>query len=191
MNKYIKMFMDDHDLQVGEKFRKKGTDAYGVYSFDEYGQLRHYDGNVSKNALMKFILGEFEVEKLKKEPWKPTIGEYGWHVCDHGNIIRASYWGDKDEKYFIYHRLVFKTKEEAEDYKWFLGKVDEYKKPFEYKKSNCRLDYSYCNKEVGYSYANSVQIQGTTYFGDKENIENFIDEVGEDRIKKYMFGIYE
>lgn len=32
MNKYTKIFMDDHNLEVGEKFRRKGTDAYGVYS---------------------------------------------------------------------------------------------------------------------------------------------------------------
>ena len=189
MNKYIEMFMKDNDLKVDERFKIKDHD--GEYWFNCDGTLLCC---VSGNCNYEYVLllnGVYKVEKLKKEPWKPTIGEYVWHVGDYGNIIRASYWGDKDEKYFIYHRLIFKTKEEAEDYKWFLDKVDEYKKPFSFNEDNYFFWCDSNEKIMDISSASYVQYQGTIFFGSRKNVENFIEKVGKDRIKKYMFGVYD
>lgn len=191
MNKYIKMFMDDNNLKVGDEFRKKGTDAYDIWHFNEDGRIENKRGIGSNKVLIKFLLGEWEVEKVKKEPWKPKEGEQYFYVHNYGDVrsgrCDVAEWHD----YLISHISIFKTLEEAKDYKWFLDKVDEYKKPFKLYKHNYRLLYNYHKETIGDTYAEECLTQGAICFGDKNNLNSFIKEVGEDRIKKYMFGVYE
>lgn len=188
MTNYIEQFMKDNDLTVNEKFLISESTFY----FDDTFSLVYVDGYEANDGTLRALLsGEIKVEKLKKEPWKPKYGEYVWYVGDFGNIIRASYYNCKDEDYLINHHSVFKRAEEAKDYKWFLDKVDEYKKPFKYGEKNC---YFVCNCKsnlVFYEWIWSQKNQGVTYFGGEENIKNFIEEVEGERIKKYMFGIWE
>lgn len=192
MNKYIKMFMDDHGLKVGDEFRRKGTDAYDIWHFTENGRLENKKGMGSDIVLAKFMLGEYEVEKVKKEPWKPKKGERYYYVNNGcGYIYSHGYLDDECDRYILAHIPVFQTREEAENYKWFLDKVDEYKKPFILGKNNFFIYYDHEDKEVYKEYSDYYQRQGTIYFGNNENIEKFFKEVGEDRIKKYWFNVFE
>ena len=187
MTNYIEQFMKDNDLQPEERFEADGC----TFCFNDTFSLVYVEGYEANDGMLRALLsGEIKIKKLKKEPRKPTIGGYVWSLGDYGNIIRASYWGDKDEKYFIYHRLVFKTKEEAEDYKWFLDKVDKYKKPFKHGDDNFYFYHDYENNKIRASITSETQSQGVIYFSE-ENIDKFFEEVGEDRIKKYMFGVYD
>lgn len=198
MNKYIKIFMDDNDLKVGDEFRKKGTDAYGIWHFNEDGCLINKDmclinenEDISNKVLVKFLLGEYEVERIEKRPWKPEIGDRFWFIDDYRILNDIICYAGEYSKYLLAHKLVFRTEKEAEDYKWFLDKVDEYQKPFILGIYNYFIYYNHEKKEVSKDYFFRDQAQGTIYFGDKENIEKFLEEVGEDRIKKYWFNIWE
>lgn len=191
MNKYIKMFMDDHNLKVGDEFRAKGLNIDKTWHFDENGYLIagvHVD---SGNILSAFLLGEWEVEKVEKRPWKPKEYETYYFTDKYGDVVCSVYNDDDYDRYIFDHKLVFQTKEEAEDYKWFLGKMDEYKKPFQYDGCNYYFGYHYEAKEVYKDYNRWQQQQGTIYFGSLENIDKFLGEVGEDRIKKYWFKVEE
>lgn len=170
---------------------KKGTDAYGIWHFDKDGCLINKEGIRSNIALGRFLLGEHEVEKVKKEPWKPKLDEPYWYVSCFGNVFYTRYIHDKGHEYMLTHNLIFQTKKEAEDYKWFLDKVDEYKKTFGVCDKNYYFNYDPDVREVLKYYDDFCQNQGTIYFGDLENIDKFFEEVGEDRIKKYWFNVFE
>lgn len=91
---------------------------------------------------------------------------------------------------------MFRTQEECEDYKWFLDKLDEYKTDFTPEEwGNCNINkYEiYFNHYNKFIQTNCYSIcQGFhNYSFTKENADKFIEEVGEERIKKYMFNIWE
>ena len=190
MNKYIKMFMDDHNLKVGDEFRKNGTDAYGIWHFDEDGCLINQKGDSCNIVLVNFLLGEYEVEKVIN-CWKPKLDEKYWFVSNYGHVWSSYNDNDEDDKYILTHYPIFQTEEEAKDHKWFLDKVDEYKKPFILGRDNYFIYYNHEDKKVRKTYVLRNQDQGTIYFGNEENIKKFLEEVGEDRIEKYWFNIFE
>ena len=188
MNKYIQNFMNDHYLAIDEKFK---IDKYNDnFWFDKNGVLTSKTSTSHAGITLMLLDGTLKIEKTPKGPWKPKNYEKFWFIDTWGKVGYDVIYCSRTGDYLYKHTKVFQTQEEAEDYKWFLDKVDEYQKPFEYNKNNYRLDYSYYSEEVGYSCSDWVQIQGAIYFGDKENIDNFIDQVGKDRIEKYMFDIY-
>ena len=194
MNKYIKMFMDDHNLKVGEEIRiNRGGNNYLPcnYHCDCDGELKNcYDG-IYINEIYFLLSGNYTIEKLKKEPWKPKHADEFFVVSVQGAIHCYKYNGLSWQDYLINHHLVFKTEEEAKDYKWFLDKVDEYKKPFEYGEKNYFFYYDYEDDALYTTFNIAEAHQGVIYFDSYDKTQAFIKEVGEDRIKKYMFGIYE
>ena len=137
MNKYIKMFMNDHNLKVGERFKASGGDK--VYYFDDEGKLRDEIDCMSRaKILMCFLWGTYEVEKLPNIPSVkhiPDIGDEYWVLTLAREPIAYNRLDEKDEIIISYYP-VFQNKMNAEDYKWFLDKVDEYKKPFKYGDDN-------------------------------------------------------
>lgn len=70
--------------------------------------------------------------------------------------------------------------------KWFIDQVDKYKKEFVLGRCNyCfYFDVDYKRLEINYNQQFKYDL---TYFGDEENIEEFRNIVGEERIKKYFF----
>ena len=194
MNNYIKMFMVDNNLKEGESFKIKYFD--NEFWFDSYGYLNFkikddYDDYTNLTCML--LNGDVQVEKLSPIPTErfiPKEKEKYWFVTCFNEVVSNNFIGVIGEKYLFEHTLVFKTKEQAEDYKWFLDKVDEYKKPLKPKECNYYLFYDHDDKKVYRTCDTSCQGQGNVYFGDKENIEKFLEEVGKERIKKYMFDIW-
>lgn len=119
MNKYIKMFMDDHDSKVEERFKLKDHEGECWFNCDGI-LLCCVGGNCSYETVL-LLNGDLEVEKIKKEPWKPKENEPFFFVNQLGDIVHRNRIADKSKlPYLIKHNLVFKTEEEAKDYKWFL-----------------------------------------------------------------------
>lgn len=192
MNKYIKMFMDDNNLKEGESFKIKYFD--NEFWFDSYGYLNSKIKDDYNNLTCMLLSGDVQVEKLSPIPTErfiPKENERFWFVNNFGFIDNEVYVSDTSADYCVRHNLVFRTKEEVKDYKWFLDKVDEYKKPFELEKDNHYFYYNHEDEKVYRIYDIYRQGQGIICFGNKENIEKFIEEVGEERIKKYMFDIWQ
>ena len=190
MNKYVKMFMDDHDLKVGDEFRAKGVDV-AIWHFNQDGTMENQAGFRNNKVLTKLLLGEYAVEKLTKtDSWEPKLCEKYWIVTQGGDVTWYYNESDSEDKYIFAHSLVFPTEEEAEDYKRFLDKVDEYKKTFEPEKDNCYFYYDHNSDRIFTTCDQVYPNQGTIYFGDEDNINEFFEEVGEERIKKYWFSIW-
>ena len=184
--------LDDNNLKVGEKFKLNEIDGYYYFSDDGYLHcISSLNVDFISTMLDSVLNGKYKIKKLSPIPTErfiPKKGERYYFVTAGGNI---SYTVNYDV-YLISHNLVFKTKEQVEDYKWFLDKVDEYKKPFKYYDDNYFLYYDNVFEDVLSDSTDSCIYQNTIYFGyDNKNIDAFIREVGEERIKKYMFDIWE
>lgn len=195
MNKVIEMLMEELGVGICEDFRVKpsvaGQSEYkSIYHFDELGALRR-DDRIPADSVLGFLArGKLRIEKVKpKGRYIPKLGDYYWFVSAFGNIFKHSNTNERDE-FLIKHNLVFRTKEEAEDYKWFLDQVYNYKKEFVKDKYNyCfYFDVDYKRLEIDYNQQFKYDL---TYFGDEENIEEFRNIVGDERIKKYFFGAFE
>lgn len=196
MNKVIEMLMEELGVGICEDFRVKpsvaGQSEYkSIYHFDELGALRR-DDRIPADSVLGFLArGKLRIEKVKpKGRYIPKLGDYYWFVSEFGNIFKHSNTNERDE-FLIKHNLVFRTKEEAEDYRWFLEQADKYKKEFVYGERNHCIEFYHDLKELIFGYYTSIRSQGTTYFGSKENIEEFRNIVGDERIKKYFFGAFE
>ena len=190
MNKWIETYMEENNLKPNELFKLQSETYLDEYCFDETGILRRKKNNHLEMASAE-ILGRLmrgvNIEKVKsKGRYIPKKGELYFFVGMYGGIIANVYDSEQDE-YVIKHNLVFRTKEEAEDYKWFLDQVDKYKKEFVYGERNHCIEFYHDLKELIFGYYTSIRSQGTTYFGSKENIEEFRNVVGDERIKKYFF----
>lgn len=194
MNKVIEMLMEELDVGVCEDFRVNPSvagqsECKGIYHFDELGVLRRNDGTPKDSVLGFLARGRLSIEKVEpKGRYIPNIGDYYYCVNQYGIVLCKTYKDGRDE-YFVKHNLVFMTREEAEDYRWFLEQVDKYKEDFVFG------GYNYCfqlynqMKEIEFDYWRDTRYQGVTYFGSKENIKEFRNLVGDDRIKRYMFNI--
>lgn len=193
MNKWIETYMEEKNLKPNELFKLDSQTFKDEYYFDEYGTLYRKRGNGYENPSMEIwgrLMNGFAIEKVKqKGRYIPKEGEYYWYVSMYGDVLRDLYVSEISECLFN-RTLVFRTKEEAEDYRWFLEQVDKYKKEFVYGERNHCIEFYHDLKELIFGYYTSIRSQGTTYFGDKENIEEFRNVVGEERIKKFMFNIW-
>ena len=85
----------------------------------------------------------------------------------------------------------FLTKEEAEfelERRKIEAIMKKYSRPFKEGEGNCCIyyDYDYNDIEVGTHYITNYRIP---YFESGKVILKVIDEIGEDRLKKYWFGV--
>lgn len=195
MNKVIEMLMEELGVGICEDFRVKssvaGQSEYkSIYHFDELGALRRDDGIPADSVLGFLARGKLRIEKVKpKGRYIPKKGELYFFVGMYGGIIANVYDPEQDE-YVIKHNLVFRTKEEAEDYRWFLEQADKYKKEFVIEEQNHYFYYTLINKRIGISWNDDFK-EHKFYFGSTENIQEFRNIVGDERIKKYFFGAFE
>ena len=195
MNKVIETLMEELGVGICEDFRVKPSvagqsECTGIYHFDELGVLRRDDGTPKDSVLGFLARGRLRIEKVKpKGRYVPKLGEYYWFVGNFGGIIKNKYL-DETDKYLIEHSLVFKDEKEAEDYRWFLEQVDKYKKEFLEGSYNYYFYYDTESKLLGISYQ-SCSLHEMNYFGSEANAREFRYVVGDERIRKYFFGVFE
>lgn len=194
MNKWIETYMEEKNLKPNELFKLDSQTFKDEYYFDEYGTLYRKRGNGYENPSMEIwgrLMNGFAIEKVKqKGRYIPKKGEKYYYITAYGAIDEEIYNCEKDE-YLFSRDFVFRTLTEAKDYMWFLKQVDKYKKEFVYGERNHCIEFYHDLKELIFGYYTSIRSQGTTYFGSKENIEEFRNIVGDERIKKYFFGAFE
>ena len=189
MNKYIEDFMRENNLKVGDRFKIENYEC--DFWFNSKGVLQSGISPVNYFEAALLLYGELQITRPPKKAWKPAKNELYYYVACSG-VIGSSRNEEEDlEEYLFAHNLVFSTVSEAEDYKWFLIKIDEYKKPFKVSKENAYLYYDHCSEKIDIAVDREYQTGHVIYFGETENLTVFKDTVGDERIKKYIFGIYD
>lgn len=138
-----------------------------------------------------------QIEELKNvkieedNVWKPKYNEYYWFVDSFGKVYEDRWLCFEGDEFRYSVGNVYKTKEDAE------FKVEKLKVITQLKQFSREFIYGYRNfyinlsngSNLSYKYRSNVKVQGIIYFESEEKIKEAVESVGEDRIKKYLFGI--
>lgn len=146
----------------------------------------------------EFEITEYGLLKLveKKDKFVPKKGELYWSVSDYGTI-ESDYKANKCDEWLIKYKPVFRTKEEAKEYKDYLEALDKYKYEFSVEEweNYCIPKYymwmDYKERSLKFDIAYSVKFANYIYFKSLEEAEDFIKEVGNENVKRFMFDVWE
>lgn len=140
--------------------------------------------------------GTLKVYKPVRKKFTPNFNQRYWYITHYGRNVGRTYQNSQEDNWIITHNHVFETAEEVEDYKLFLEQLDKYTYKFskeEWKDFNLKkyyLFFDYNNMKVTIESFYSIK-NNNCFFGNIADIVNFIKEAGEERIKNYMFDIWE
>ena len=135
-----------------------------------------------------------------KEPKRfvPNYGDIYYYITSDGYIIESVYCITSDRDRLTMGNC-FKTKEEAEFavekirvYQELKQFADENNGPINWKKSDFHkvcICYNHTAGRIEFSCHQYTDVLGTFYFSSKELAQQAIKKIGEDRIKKYLFGV--
>lgn len=140
---------------------------------------------------LKERIAELE-EQAKEEREFPQDGDEYWYANHDGGVLPSTYdnhYMDRDR-----HSIgnVFRTKEQAEFAVEKLkveAELRKFSKPFELGSFN---HYIFLDTGSDYLDVDSLSYchsQGTIHFESEEKAKQAIESVGEERIKKYIFGV--
>ena len=142
---------------------------------------------------LKQRIAELE-EQAKGEQEFPQDGDAYWYINPLGFAFHDEWSGFITEGHKIEIGNVFKTKEQA-DFAVEKLKVEaelrKYSKLFEYGKFNYYLFLDIDGNSFRTDFTSYCPPQGAIYFESEEKAQQAVYTVGEERIKKYLFGVEE
>ena len=134
-----------------------------------------------------------ELEELAKEEQEfPQEGYEFWFITSSGDVARMFWHDDLGQEQSLSIGNVFKTSEEAEFSVEKLkveAELRKFSRLFADGEENNHIKYSPSFDELSVLTSFSYQDQGVFYFESREKVQQAIDTVGEERIKKYIFGV--
>ncbi|UNY50257.1 hypothetical protein [Stenotrophomonas phage vB_SmeS_BUCT704] len=131
-------------------------------------------------------------EYVKGEQAFPQGGDDYCFVDAEGNVVFTTYTEYHDDKRKMEIGNIFRTKEEAEFAAEKLrveAELRKYSKPFKEDDDNCFIQINSSHNNIVIDNDECYQTQGTIYFKNRFEAHDAIETVGEDRIKKYIFGV--
>ncbi|MFV8290812.1 hypothetical protein ACNNMX_02040 [Aerococcus viridans] len=140
------------------------------------------------------MIDEFDkrVEALKEDGQEfPQDGDDYWFIDSTGEVINEKWEGLGFEIERLEFGNIFKTKEQVEFAFEKLKVEAELRKFSQHPNIGAGKWFIVCGDSgnVYTSYTNQGIFQGSIYFESAEKIRQALESVGEDRIKKYIFGV--
>lgn len=203
------------EMKKGKKVRRKGwKDVW--FTLDNGGALlRNVPGSYNKKATITGLelltlesvenvcADDWEVVGEKKKWWKPELDEKYYIICGDGSIDYNNYDFDYADKRIMNIGNCFQTEEQAKFMAEKLKVIHELEK-FAYENNDEEIDWNDSKQGKYYLYFDytdmSIVIDSyyicqdtpfAVYFTSNEIAEMAIKTIGEDRIKKYYFGVEE
>lgn len=144
--------------------------------------------------IKELIVKKTEAEQKPKTIWDfNTNDRNSYYYIDEVGYLRPDWF---DEGYFEIRRDLgnaFLTEEEAE-FELERRKIEvimrKYSKPFKYDEYNYHIEYDYNDNTLDIGVYRCISV-GIPYFESEEIVQQVIDKIGEDRLKKYWFGVTE
>lgn len=142
-----------------------------------------------------------EIKQLKKRIAElelaqefPQQDNTYWYVSMRGNIFTSQWEGFPSEVAMLKFGNIFRTEDQA---KFAVEKLKveaelrKFSRPFENGKFNYYISLSVDDDvvEAKVHFIRFYCSQGTIYFESEEKAQQAIEAVGEERIKKYIFGV--
>ena len=152
-----------------------------------------------REQLLKLV-EKSNIEKSKV--WKPNEGDTYYYINSIGAVTKTTYNSSKFVGDIKHYKIgnCFKAREDAEfaaekqklitEIKRYIAKNDP--EELDWKDENQRklsIYYDYENRKFGLNENRVVKNMNTIYFSDKLDWRKMIEDIGEDRIKKYLFGV--
>lgn len=206
---YIKKFMDDNGIEVNEEFYvidENGTKIGGLISI-----IFYFDKNMRINmklvesdcrdVLRGLMLEEYKIEKISKKPksvWDLKEEDKYYYINCYGEIDSTFYDCNEDVD-IIKCGNAFLTEKEARfeverrkcesvllkyGTRDLISLGDKYTKKY-------YIQYDYDVNKIMILKHYSIGIQGSINFKTEELAQKAIDEVTEERLKKYIFNVKE
>ena len=137
-----------------------------------------------------------KIKALKAEAQRedefPQVEDDYWYVDDDAEVMLVVWYGDDYDKGRVSINNAFKTKNQAEFAAEKLkveAELRKFSRPFVDGEWNNHIKYSQRFDELSISTSLVYQTQGVIYFESGEKARQAIKSVGEERIKKYIFGV--
>lgn len=206
---YIEQFMKDNDIKIDEEFYvidengiKIGVLISAIFYFDKNMRLKMKPVESDcRDVLRGLMLGECKIEKIQKKPksvWDLTE-EYKYYYINCYGEIDITFYDCEENVDIIKCGNAFLTEEEA-DHEAERRKCEAILLKYGTRDMMSLANYLTDKFYIIYNnYDNLIEIeskqfthtQGTIYFESKELAQKAIKEVGEDRLKKYVFNVKE
>ena len=134
-----------------------------------------------------------ELEELAQEEQEfPQDGDESWYILSGGGVDWIQ-WGESGFGLRAQDiGNIFRTKQQAEFAVEKLKVEAEFRKfsrPFEYGKFNYNLLFDIDGNNFRTDVTSYCPSQGAIYFESVEKAQEAVSTVGEERIKKYLFGV--
>lgn len=125
---------------------------------------------------------------------KPEYGDTVYYINYIGRIRKRTWINDEDDLDMWELGNIFFTKKEAEfarEKRKVEVELERYAKEHNDEKTtdNCHVVMNTGTKEIDISSYWVLQVAGATCFSNREIANDAIEEVGKDRILKYIFGV--
>ena len=140
---------------------------------------------------LKERIAELE-EQAKEEQEFPQDGDTYSYINTYGGVESDIWEGHFAERSMVKIGNFFKTEEEAEFEVEKLkveAELRKFSRPFKVDKDNTGLYYGHESGEIMFTEVKTCQMQGAIYFESRDKAQQAIKSVGEERIKKYIFGV--
>ena len=135
-----------------------------------------------------------ELERLEKEERGfPQDGDNYWYIDDEGSVFGTFYDNHYIDRYRQTIGNIFRNKYQADLAVEKLkaeAELRKYSRTFKHGGDNYTFNFNHDEGKVVHVYASeSYEELGSLYFESRDKAQQAIDEVGEERIKKYIFGV--
>lgn len=140
-------------------------------------------------------LKELLVKPKPKTVWDLKIDDIYYFINTNGEVYSCRWVADEEDLSRREIGNVFLTKEEAqfeqERRKCEAIMLKYGRRTFKYKDDNYFIRFNNSDEKVEVGFWSVYQFQGTIYFDTEELAQKAIDEIGEERLKKYVFRVEE
>lgn len=193
------------EMLKGKKIKRPG---WGGYWFIEDGKVKIklktgeiLENNFNEETIPNTVADDWEVVEEKKKWWEPKKDEKYYIICGDGSIDYNNYDGDDADKRLMAIGSCFQTEEQAEFMVEKLKVIHELEK-FAFENNEEEIDWNNEDQEkyiIGFNHLTkdfrttlwriSRSNPFNIYFTSEELAKKAIATIGEDRIKKYYFGV--
>ena len=159
--------------------------------------------NFDSINIKDLLADDWEAVGEKKKWWEPKEDEEELYYIINDGVDYFYYNNDDTDKFLMSIGNCFQTKEQADFMVEKLKVIHELEK-FAYENNEEEIDWNDTNKEKLYLIMNYtdkcidifytygwIYSPSNIYFTSKKIAKEAIETIGEERIKKYYFGVYE
>ena len=133
-----------------------------------------------------------ELEEQAKDELFPQEGDDYCYTTMLGRVCHGSWDNLNSETSMLELGNIYRTEEEAEfdvEKKKVETELLKFSRPFEYGRFNYYLFFNIESDNLDVQFTSYCPPQGAIYFESEEKVQQAIKSVGEQRIKKYIFGV--